>query len=182
MGMTVFADSNYRSRIGFDFRGVKLLQQNGVGWVSGMELGRYLGTSNVYYGIGAKYGAPTGDSPSDENLYYGGVNLGFDGRMSKVFIYDLAIMGGYGAGKITRLNQNQTSYYVIEPSAGIGFALGGGCRLKFEFGYTYMTNAPSFTGATFGFRIDFRSATQVKDIKKDYKEDDGWPTFIDKFV
>jgi hypothetical protein len=25
-------------------------------------------------------------------------------------------------------------------------------------------------------------ATQVKDINKDYKEDDGWPVFIDKFV
>ncbi len=164
MGTRAFSDTQFRSKLGFEFRGLRLPQQSGVGWVAGLQTGRYLGTSNVYYGLSALFGAPTGDSIANESIYYGGFILGKDGRLSKVFIGDINLLVGYGAGKVSRLNQSDMSYYVVEPTAGLGFSLGGGCRLKFEVGYTYMTNTPNFSGYTFGFRIDFRSAIQSKDI------------------
>lgn len=164
VGTSTFADTQFRSKLGFEFRGIKIPQQSGVGWLAGLQTGRYLGTSNVYYGLSGFFGTPTGDSIANENVFYGGFILGKDGRISKIFISDLNILLGYGGGRRSSLNQNDLSYYVVEPTAGIGFALGGGCRLKFEVGYTYMTNTPNFSGYTFGIRVDFRSAVQSKDI------------------
>lgn len=164
MSFPAFADHQFRSKFGFDARGVKLPQQTGVGWLAGLQTGRYFGSSNVFYGLGGLFGAPTGDSLANEMLYYGGFTLGYDGRMSKYFIFDLQLLAGYGGGHITRVSQDNLSYYVVEPSAGIGVSLGGGFRLKLACGYTHMTNTPNFSGFTFGFRIDFRSAVTSKDI------------------
>lgn len=154
----------YRSKYGFDFKAYKPNIQNGVGWIGGMRTGRYLGTSNVHVTLNGFYGTPTGQNPSDEFLYYGGLGLGYDFRMSKVFLAEFGIVVGYGQGKSSTLNVDKTSYYVIEPNFGMGFALGNGWRLIFSASYIHMTSVREFSGATFGVRIDFQTETITREV------------------
>jgi hypothetical protein len=154
----------YRSKYGFDVKAFKPNPMNGVGWIGGIRTGRFLGTSNVHVSLNGFYGTPTGGNPSDEFLYYGGLGLGYDFRMSKVFLAELGIIVGYGYGKSRTLNVAQTSYYLVEPSFGMGFGLGNGWRLIFSASYVHMTQAKEFSGATFGIRIDFKTQTITKEI------------------
>lgn len=158
--------NEYRSKYGFNFSAYKPNTMGNVGWNGGMRTGRYIGTSNVYVDLSAYYGTPTGNNPSEEYLYYGGLGLGYDFRISKVFIGEIGMLVGYGFGKSRELNILETSYYVAQPSMGAGFSLGNGWRLIFAASYIHMNRAQNFSGGTFGVRIDFKSQTVVKNIKE----------------
>lgn len=159
-----FADSQYRSKLGIDLKGFKATTQSGFGWLAGAGAARFLGTSNAFIGLAGYFGTPTGKNPSAENIWYAGATLGYDARMSKVFIWQTGILVGAGSGKFS--GGKQQSYYTIEPTAGMGFALGGGIRLTLNASYIHMTNAPSFSGTSFGFRIEYKTQTSIKEINE----------------
>ena len=50
----------------------------------------------------------------------------------------------------------------MQPSLGLGVALGGGYRLTFAASYLQMAGAAQFSGPTFGIRLDYR--TQSKEL------------------
>lgn len=159
-----FGDSSYRSKLGIDIRGLKTNAQSRLGWLGGVSMARFLGSSNASIGLAGYFGTPQGGNPSDERLWYAGVTLGYDGRMSKVFIWQTCVLVGAGSGKFS--SGTQQSYYTIEPTAGIGFALGGGIRLTVNTSYIHLTDAPSFSGTSFGFRLEYKTQTQIKEINE----------------
>ena len=163
-GNLVFSDDGYRSKVGFDLKGFKPNLQNGIGWLGGFRWARYYGTSQVSMGLAAYFGSATGRPITDERLYYGGLTLGLDGRLSRSFIYELGSLFGYGEGVYRNLGVEEKSYWVVEPSLALGVALGGGWRLSFSGSYVHMTNAKMLSGPTFGFRIQYRSQSTVKDV------------------
>lgn len=155
-------DTSYRSKLGIDLRGVKPNLQREMGWVAGIRTARFIGTSNAYFGAAGYYGSPQGGDPKENNTWYAGLTLGYDGRLGKTGIYEVGILAGMGAGKARNLEQ--TSYYVVEPSLQAGFHLGGGFRITAGVSYVHMTNAAVFSGPTFGFRIEYKTQTVVKEI------------------
>lgn len=157
-----FGDSAYRSKCGLDIKGFKANNQMGVGWLAGVGISRFLGSSNASIGLSGYFGTPQGGNPRDEHIWYTGATVGYDGRVSKVFIWQTGLLVGLGMGKY--IAGNQESYYTIEPSAGMGFALGGGIRLTFNASYIHMTNAQSFSGTSFGIRIEYKTQTQIKEV------------------
>lgn len=155
-------DSSYRSKLGLDLRTIKPNLQKEMGWVAGVRMARFIGSSNAYYGVAGYFGSPQGGDPKLNNTWYTGVTLGYDGRLGKIGMYELSILAGLGAGKAPNLEQ--TSYYVVEPSIAAGFLLGGGFRLTAGVSYLHMTNATVFSGATFGFRLEYKTQTSIKEI------------------
>jgi hypothetical protein len=150
--------------MGIDVKGFKPNLTNGVGWLGGARFARYLGTSQVSVGLAGYYGVPTGGSPSSENMWYAGPNLGQEGKLFRIMVYEIGIMAGAGAGKFTDRSIDEKSYYVIEPNLSTGFNLGGGIRLTFSTTYIHMTGAGNFSGPTFGFRFDYRTQTSIKEL------------------
>ncbi len=160
-GPTARADS-YRSKLGFDFKGLKTLRAPEIGWIAGVKWGWFLGKSDAYIGFGANFGTPTGGNPASESLYNLGVYLGYDGKYSRVGVWELSTFVGYGQGKLAGLQE--TSYYVVEPSFGSGFALGLGWRLLFTTSYLHMSRTTQLSGFSFGIRLDRRYDTTIKPL------------------
>jgi hypothetical protein len=155
------ADS-YRSKLGFDFKVLRTLNSTEVGWLAGVRTGRFLGKSDFYVGLGASFGTPTGGNPSLENLFNVGAMFGYDGKYNRIAIYEMSLFVGYGRGKISGVEE--TSYYVLEPSFGSGFALGLGWRVLFTASYLHMSRTTNFSGFSFGLRLDRRYDTTVKPL------------------
>lgn len=153
-----------RGKLGLDLKGFKSNLLNKVGWIGGLRAAHFFGTSQFYMGVAAYFGTPTGNTIAREKMYYGGITMGLDGRLSKVFIYEIGLLGGYGEGQIDELSMDENSYYVVEPSIGVGFSLGLGWRIIFSGSYIHMARAPYLSGPTFGIRLDYKSITQVKDF------------------
>lgn len=156
------ADDGFRGKVGFDIKGFKANFQQDMGWLVGARWGGYFGTSQVYMGLAAYFGAPTGLSINQEKLYYGGLTLGVDANITKVTVFEANLLLGYGEGQMSRLGINERSHYVVEPGIGLGFQLGGGWRLTLAGSYLHMANAKHFSGSTFGFRFQFRSTASRK--------------------
>ena len=159
-----YSDDGYRSKVGFDIKGFKPNLHNRIGWIGGGRWARYYGTSQVYTGLAAYFGAPTGLSIGEQRIYYGGLTLGYDGRLSKHFVYELGFLIGYGEGIMKSMGISERSYFVAEPSLSLGFALGGGWRLCFSGSYLSMNTAKNFSGSTFGVRLQYRSSSAIKDV------------------
>ncbi len=153
---------NYRSKLGFDFKGLRTLHNSEVGWVAGMKWGWFLGKSDVYIGFGGQFGTPTGGNPADERIYNLGGFFGYDGKFNRTGVWELSIFVGYGQGKLA--GTQETSYYVVEPSFGAGFALGLGWRILFTGSYLHMSRTNQFSGITMGIRLDRRYDTTVKPL------------------
>jgi hypothetical protein len=155
-------NSNYRSKVGFDFKALRTLDNADVGWLAGLRFSRFLGKSNVHVGFGGSFGTPTGGNPSQENLFNVGVSVGYDGKYGRVGVWELGLFAGYGQGKLS--GATQTSYYVVEPSFGSGFALGLGWRVLFTASYLHMSRTSNFSGFSLGIRLDRRYDTTVKPV------------------
>ncbi len=153
---------NYRSKLGFDFKALRTLHKSEVGWLAGGKLGWFLGKSDAYVGIGANFGTPTGGNPSSERIYNLGCYIGYDGKFNRTGVWELSVFVGYGQGKLA--GTEETSYYVVEPSYGAGFALGLGWRLLFTTSYLHMSRTNHFSGVSFGIRLDRRYDTTVKPL------------------
>lgn len=161
----VFGENDsYRTKLGVDLKGYKTPLDYNVGALMGLRYSRYVGASQVHIGGAGYYGIPTGRNPSSEYVSYGGLTLNYDGRMSKTFIYELGLLVGMGQGEFRNTSPivSEKSYLIAEPSASMGFALGLGWRLTFSASYIYMTEARSFTGYCFGFRLDYKTSTGIK--------------------
>lgn len=159
---TTLGDDGSRGKWGFDIKGFKSNLHPDPGWVLGGRWAGYFGTSQVYMGLGAYFGAPTGLSITKEKMYYGGLILGTDRKMGKVGVFEASLLLGYGEGQMSQLSISENSHYVVEPSLGFGVSLGGGWRLTFAGSYLHMANAKNFSGATFGFRFQYRSSSNPK--------------------
>ncbi len=167
IGANVYADNNsFRSRLGIDVSFLKLNPQKRIGWLSGLRWAHYVGTSQVNVGLAVFFGAPIGGNPVDERVVFGGGTLAYDGHLSRNTIYDIGLLLGYGNSKISVLipTIQETSFFVVQPSLGIGWLLGLGWRFQFVLSYAHMTDAPAFSGPTFGFRFDYKSQTTVRDL------------------
>lgn len=162
VSLPALAEGDYRSKYGLDVSAIKISPQSSIGWVLGIRSERYLGGSNVYLGLQVDWGAPTGGSPADESIFYCGASFGYDGRMSRTFTYEFSAFAGYGQGQIKNLGLSEVSYFVVQPSIGIGFGLGGGYRLTIDASYLQMSGAAQFSGPMFGIRLDYR--TQSKEL------------------
>ena len=157
-----FADDGSRGKWGFDIKGFKANLQPNPGWLLGGRWASYFGTSQVYMGLGAYFGAPTGLSITKEKMYYGGIIIGTDKKFGKVGAFEASLLLGYGEGQMTQLSISENSHYVVEPSLGFGVSLGGGWRLTFAGSYLHMADAKNFSGSTFGFRFQYRSSSNPK--------------------
>lgn len=157
---------NYRSKLGFDLRALKTNVDDNMGWLIGFRAARFFGKSNVFMGAAASYGAPTGDPLGEQYLYYGGVTVGYDGRLSRIFTYEFSFIGGYGQGKFKMREPEllEKSHFVFEPAGSVGIALGGGWRLSFSVAYLHLPDAVHFSGATLGLRFEHRSTTAIREI------------------
>lgn len=153
---------SYRSKLGFDFKALRTLHNPQVGWMAGAKWGWFLGKSDAYIGFGAHFGTPTGGNPADERIYNIGGLIGYDGKFSRIGVWELSVFVGYGQGKLA--GTQETSYYVVEPSYGAGFALGLGWRLLFTTSYLHMSRTNSFSGFSLGIRLDRRYDTTVKPL------------------
>ncbi|MFM8315506.1 MAG: hypothetical protein ACKOA8_14575 [Deltaproteobacteria bacterium] len=156
------AEDGFRGKVGFDIKGFKSNFRQDMGWLVGGRWAGYFGTSQVYMGLAAYFGAPTGLSITNEKMYYGGAILGVDANLSKSTVFEANLLLGYGEGQMNQLNISERSHYVVEPGFGLGFNLGGGWRLTFGGSYLHMANAKNFSGPTFGFRFQFRSTAARK--------------------
>ena len=156
------ADDGFRGKTGFDIKGFKSNFQTDIGWLVGGRWGGYFGTSQVYMGLAAYFGAPTGLSVTKEKMYYGGLTLGVDANLTKSSVFEASLLLGYGEGQMSRIGVSERSHYVVEPGLGLGFNLGGGWRLSLAGSYLHMANAKNFSGPTFGFRFQFRSTASRK--------------------
>lgn len=168
MSLSAYAEIgyNYRSKLGFDLRALKTNTDSNIGWLAGLRAARFFGTSQVFMGAAASFGAPTGRSNSDEYLYYGGITVGVDGRFNRRMTFELSFISGYGEGKFIQREPAivQTSHFVFEPSASVGVILGGGWRLSFATSYLHLPEASSFCGPTVGLRFEHRSQTAIREI------------------
>lgn len=156
------ADDGFRGKAGFDIKGFKANLQPSIGWLVGGRWGGYFGTSQVYMGLAAYFGAPTGLSITQEKMYYGGLTLGVDHSLSKNVVFEASLLLGYGEGQMSQFNLSERSHYVVESGMGFGFGLGGGWRMIFSGSYLHMANAKNFSGPTFGLRFQFRSSASRK--------------------
>ncbi len=157
---------NYRSKLGVDLRAIRTNPDNNVGWMAGLRAARFFGTSHVFLGLAGSYGAPTGDSVSEQYLYYGGLTIGYDGRLSRLFTYECSIITGYGEGRF-KLREPETlekSYFVFEPTVSLGFGLGGGWRLSMSTSYLHLPDASHFSGLAMGLRFEHRTSTAIREI------------------
>lgn len=161
LGSASARGDNYRSKLGFDFKALRTLHQADIGWLAGIRGARFLGKSDAYVGLSASFGTPTGGNPSLENLYNIGAMVGYDGKYSRTGVYELSAFVGFGRGKLAG---EETSYYVLEPSFGSGFALGLGWRLLFTASYLHMSHTTQFSGFTMGIRLDRRYDTTIKPL------------------
>ena len=157
-----WADTSFRSKIGIDLRGIKPNLQNEMGWLAGVRTARFIGTSNAHIGLAGYFGSPQGGDPKINNSWHSGLTLGYDGKLGKTMTWEIGFLGGLGAGKAPNLEQ--TSYYVVEPSIGAGFQLGGGFRMTANASYIHMTSAAVFSGPSFGFRIEYKTQTTSKEL------------------
>lgn len=156
------ADDGIRGKAGFDIKGFKANLQPSLGWLVGGRWAGYFGTSQVYMGLAAYFGAPTGLSITQEKMYYGGVTLGVDHSISKSAVFEASLLLGYGEGQMSQFAISERSHYVVESGLGLGFSLGGGWRMLFSGSYLHMANAKNFSGPTFGLRFQFRSSASRK--------------------
>jgi len=156
------ADDGFRGKTGFDIKGFKPNLQPNVGWLVGGRWAGYFGTSQVYMGVAAYFGAPTGLSITTEKMYYGGLTLGVDHSLSKNLRFEASLLLGYGEGQMKQFNISERSHYVAETTLGLGFGLGGGWRMMLAGSYLHMANAKNFSGTTFGLRFHFRSSASRK--------------------
>lgn len=157
---------NYRSKLGFDLRTLKTKVDSNMGWLLGFRAARFFGRSNVFMGAAGSYGAPTGDPLGEQSLYYGGLTVGYDGRLSRFFTYEVSFITGYGRGKFKMRDPEveERSHFVFEPSGSIGVGLGGGWRLSFAVSYLHLPDAANFSGPTIGLRFEHRSVTAIREI------------------
>ena len=163
LSVSVFsADDGFRGKAGFDIKGFKANLQPNIGWLVGGRWGGYFGTSQVYMGLAAYFGAPTGLSINQEKMYYGGLTLGVDHSLSKTVVFEASLLLGYGEGQMRQFDLNERSHYVVESGLGLGFGLGGGWRMILAGSYLHMANAKNFSGPTFGLRFQFRSSASRK--------------------
>lgn len=156
------ADDGFRGKAGFDIKGFKANLQPTLGWLVGGRWGGYFGTSQVYMGLAAYFGAPTGLSINQEKMYYGGLTLGVDHSISKNVVFEGSLLLGYGEGQMRQFSVSERSHYVVETGLGLGFGLGGGWRMLLAGSYLHMANAKNFSGPTFGLRFQFRSSASRK--------------------
>lgn len=160
------ATDRYRSKLGIDMRGVRTNQLSDIGWLVGAKAVQYIGKSKAYWGITGFWGSPSGQSPGDDYMFYGGLNLGFEGRFTKNLLYDFNLTAGYGQGNFRSANIGQSSFFVLEPNFGTGFYLGLGWRILFNVGYINMANAPNFSGVVLGFRLEIATETVTKPYER----------------
>jgi hypothetical protein len=156
------ADDNDRGKLGFDIKGFKPNLRPDIGWITGGRWARYFGSSQVYMGLGAYFGAPTGLSIKEEYLAYGGLTLGVDKKVGKIGVFEGSVLLGYGQGQMKQFSVNETSNLVVEPTVGFGGMLGGGWRMTFAVSYLHMASAKNFSGPSFGVRFQFRSSSSLK--------------------
>ncbi len=156
------ADTGFRGKAGFDIKGFKANLQPNVGWLAGGRWAGYFGTSQVYMGVAAYFGAPTGLTITKEKMYYGGIVLGVDHSLSKTTVFEANLLLGYGEGQMTQFALVERSHYVVESGIGLGFGLGDGWRMTFAGSYLHMAEAKNFSGPTFGIRFQYRSSASRK--------------------
>lgn len=158
------ADSRYRSKLGLDVSAFKPNLNKPIGWLTGVNWGRYLGDSQVYWGFGAYFGTPNGRALTEEYLTFGGLLVGWEVATSKRSLFEFDLLVGYGQGEKKPINLKQNSYYVAQPGAAFGFKLGQGWKILFAAHYVHMADAEEFSGPSFGIRIEFKSLSTSKFI------------------
>ena len=159
---SALADSRYRSKLSLDVAGFKANPENSIGWLTGLRWGQFLGDSQVYWGLGAFFGSPTGKAISEEYLTFGGLQLGWELAASKKSFFEFDILLGYGQGEFKNLGVKQNSYYVVQPGAAFGFRLGQGWKALFTAHYLHMSDARDFSGPSIGIRLEFKSLRTTK--------------------
>lgn len=160
------ADSRFRSKLGLDIAGFKPNTGSSIGWLTGLRWGQFLGDSQVYWGLSAFYGSPSGKAITEEYLTFGGLQLGWEFQASKRSFFELDVLVGAGQGEFKNLGIKQNSYYVAKPGIAFGFRLGQGWKVLFTTSYLHMSNARDFSGPTLGFRLEFKSVSTSKFINE----------------
>lgn len=164
MVQTAHADSRYRSKLGIDVSALKPNPANSIGWLTGLRWGRFLGDSQVYWGLGAFFGSPNGKAITEEYLTFGGLQIGWELAASKRSFFEFDILLGYGQGEFKNLGVKQNSYYVAQPGAAFGFRLGEGWKALFTAHYLHMSDAKDFSGPSIGIRLEFKSLSSSKSV------------------
>lgn len=158
------AYSRYRSKLSLDVSAFKPNLDKPIGWLTGANWGRYFGDSQVYWGLGAYFGTPTGRALTEEYLTLGGLVVGWEVAASRKGVFEFDLLVGYGQGERKPINLKQNSYYVAKPGAAFGFKLGQGWKILFAAHYIHMADAEEFSGPSFGIRIEFKSLSTSKFI------------------
>ena len=158
-----FARDDYRSKLGFEIKGLKTNRHPTPGWLAGINWARFIGKSDAHAGLSGYYGTPTGNDPKLESIWFVGGTVGYDGKFSRTDVFELKLLVGYGQAKLD--GTEATSYFTVEPSLGYGFALGKGYRLLITASYIHQNRANQFSGLTFGFRFDRKTETTVKHVE-----------------
>lgn len=132
--------------------------QNGnsgeYGILLGFKQAGYFSNSNVYAGYEIHAGTDRGQSPGQDNLTYGGINLGFDGSYYKAISYDFGMLVGYGFGNIARYAVSSQGA-ALQPSVSMGLVLINGFRASFSASYLYMPGTP-FSTPVYGIRLEHK--------------------------
>ena len=159
---SLMAEGYQRSKLGVDIEAFKPNLSQNVGWLTGLRWARYLGDSQAYWGLAAFFGTPNGRALTYEYLTFGGLQFGWEMSVAKRATLEWDILVGYGQGEIKGIDLKQNSYYVVQPGLAIGFKLGQGWKALFSTHYLHMADAPDFSGASFGLRLEFKSQSNSK--------------------
>jgi hypothetical protein len=91
-----------------------------------------------------------------DNLTYGGLSVGYDGPLAKIFHYDFSVLLGYGFGREDALGYSGHSM-VIHPQASVGLTMIEGYRATFGVGYLILPSVTGFNAVSFTIRLEHRS-------------------------
>ena len=156
------ADSRYRSKLGVDFSAFKPNPSETIGWLTGINWGRYLGDSQVYWGFGVYFGTPAGKALTQEYLTFAGLELGWELATSKKTLFEFELLVGYGQGEKKNIGLKEHSYYLAKPGIAFGFKLGQGWKVLATGNYIHMSDAKDFSGPCVGLRLEFKSQSSSK--------------------
>jgi hypothetical protein len=110
----------------------------------------------ISIGTSLYLGTAHGGDTSRDNLAYGGLTLGAETTLLRLFELNLKALIGYGYGTSPQVTGQSVA---IQPTLAAGLVLVNGWRASFVFGYLMMPSANGFTSRTYGIRLERKIET-----------------------